>query len=626
MKLSLPFIQLPLTYDAPRLAQEIAALGESVWMPHPQGFPGNSMLPLLAVDGEPANESFAGEMKPTPHLARCPYLMQTMASLGATLGRSRLMRLSGHAEVTRHADQGYYWYDRVRVHVPIQTQPTVRFECGDAQVNMAAGTCWIFDTWRQHRVLNEADDQRIHLVCDTVGGEGFWAMAMQGRSHDGRALAGSWQPRHVAPDPKASTELVLERSNVPRVMSPWEVMHRIGFLFEEAVPHPGVAALQPVAARFTRQWQSLWAAHGEDERGWPAYRQAVDAFMAEVRRLTANATLKNELPFAGAMVAAVGKMAVGGRAAAAAPAGDMVGGNEGRAPSAAVQAAPAARARRTDARFERPVFIVSSPRSGSTMLFEAMARAAGVYTIGGESHALIEAMPELHPATNGIESNRLTAAAATPAVSETLRQRFLAALRDRDGAVPGPTGRLRMLEKTPKNSLRVPFLAEVFPEAEFVYLYRDPRETMGSMIDAWNSGRFRTYPNLPAWQGPAWSLLLIPGWRELIGKPLGEVVCAQWETATRLLLDDLAALAPERVHVVRYDTLKQDAEGELRRLCAATGLQWDRPLQSALPLSRYTLSPPDPDKWRRHAGAIEPQLRLIEPTMQRAARFAGLAA
>ena len=62
------------------------------------------------------------------------------------------MRLSGHAEVMPHVDVNYYWRERVRVHVPIVTQPTVRFVCGDAQVNMRDGECWIFDTWRTHHV------------------------------------------------------------------------------------------------------------------------------------------------------------------------------------------------------------------------------------------------------------------------------------------------------------------------------------------------------------------------------------------------------------------------------------------------------------------------------------------
>ncbi len=51
MKLAAPFIQLPLRFDAQTLAAEIDALGDTCWMPHPQGFPGNSMLPLIVVDG-----------------------------------------------------------------------------------------------------------------------------------------------------------------------------------------------------------------------------------------------------------------------------------------------------------------------------------------------------------------------------------------------------------------------------------------------------------------------------------------------------------------------------------------------------------------------------------------------
>lgn len=622
MKLAHPFIQLPLLFDAPRLASEVAALGESVWMPHPQGFPGNSMLPLVAVNGEPANESFSGAMQATPHLARCPYLMQTIAALGVTAGRSRLMRLSGHAEVTRHADQGYYWLDRVRVHVPLVTQPTVRFECGDAHVNMAAGECWIFDTWRQHRVLNDAEESRIHLVVDTVGGEQFWSMAAAGRSHDGQPLSERWSPRQVLPQQDATPELVLESVNVPKVMSPWELSARISFLLAEAQPHPGLARVQQAAGRLRNQWYPLWAAHGERESGWPAYRAAIDEFMQEMRRVGGQIVLKNEMLFAGSMLAQVGKMAVVLQSAAA----DAIRApDEARvvAPAATTISTPVTRSAATpiDAQFERPIFVVSSPRSGSTMLFEALAQARDVFTIGGESHTIIEGMPELSPVTNGLGSNRLTTMSATAAVATTLRERFRAALVDRDGRRPD-AGRVRMLEKTPKNSLRVPFLAQVFPEAQFVYLYRDPCETMGSMIDAWNSGRFRTYPGLPGWQGPAWSLLLIPGWPALIGKSLGEIVATQWDTATRLLLDDLEALPGGRVQTVRYDELHAAPEPTLQRLSTALGLERDRPLDGRLPLSRYTLSAPAPDKWRRHAAAIEPQLPRLRDTMARADAFA----
>lgn len=317
MKLQVPFIQLPLLFDAPALAEEIAALGEAVWKPHPQGFPGNSMLPLVAVDGDPDNEAFAGAMKPTPHLQRCPYLTQVFASFGATVGRSRLMRLAGQAEVTRHADQGYYWTERVRVHVPVLTQPTVRFECGDAAINMKAGECWIFDTWRQHRVLNDASESRIHLVCDTVGGGKFWELAARGRPH--AVPAKGWQVRSVAPSAEPAT-FHCESSNVPAVMSPWELSTHLGFLFNEALPHPQLAQLQQLAGRLLREWRGLWAQYGEAPQGRTAYRAAFDNFAVAARAQSQDVMLRNEMRWYEVMMAMISRVVVAQSAAARASA------------------------------------------------------------------------------------------------------------------------------------------------------------------------------------------------------------------------------------------------------------------------------------------------------------------
>ena len=134
---------------------------------------------------------------------------------------------------------------------------------------------------------------------------------------------------------------------------------------------------------------------------------------------------------------------------------------------------------------------------------------------------------------------------------------FVAQARDRGGAAGGD-GPLRLLEKTPKNALRVPFLAAAFPDASFVYLYRDPRETISSMLDAWRSGRFVTYRDLPGWGGPPWSLLLTPGGAELVGRPWWRSWPRQWATTTTTLLDDLAALDPGRWCVASYDRLVAD--------------------------------------------------------------------
>lgn len=55
----------------------------------------------------------------------------------------------------------------------------------------------------------------------------------------------------------------------------------------------------------------------------------------------------------------------------------------------------------------RPVFIVSPPRSGTSLLFETLARSPDLLSIGGESHQVIESVPGLHPAAR-IKANPST--------------------------------------------------------------------------------------------------------------------------------------------------------------------------------------------------------------------------
>lgn len=617
MKLPVPFVQLPLQFDAGVLAQEIAGFGQGHWREHPQKFTGNLWLPLLAVNGDPDNDSFAGPMRPTSYLLQCPYLMQVLSRIGAVWGRTRLMKLTGHAEVNPHFDLNYYWRARARVHVPVVTQPSVRFVCGEGEVNMAPGECWIFDTWRTHRVINGSDRERIHLVADTVGSDEFGELMRNARMPGSHEPEG-WRAAAVAPTAERQPPLRCESVNLPVVMTPWEMQQHVGFLLRETQPHPQLELVQQVTARFLAAWQALWSEFGTDTVGRAAYRRTLATYEQWLKGAASSLQLINGAPLPVAMRLMVLSVALAEEGAA---------GNGDEVRVGSVSTTPVAPATRTaqpvhDPVFERPIFIISPPRSGSTLLFETLAKAPGLFTVGRESHSLIEGTRGLGAAALGWESNRLGANAATPEITAELRQRFLAELRDRHGNAPQQMP-VCMLEKTPKNALRIPFLAKVFPEARFVFLYRDPRETLSSMIEAWESGRFRTYRKLPDWSGLPWSLLLVPGWRELSGRPLGEIVAAQWETTMRTLLDDLESLPAGRCHVARYDALLVDPAREMQRLCAALELGWDLAIKDGLPLSRYTVSAPAAGKWRRHEGIINPLLPGVQDTIERAERFVG---
>ena len=269
--------------------------------------------------------------------------------------------------------------------------------------------------------------------------------------------------------------------------------------------------------------------------------------------------------------------------------------------------------------FDRPIFIVSAPRSGSTLLFETLAQSPDVATIGGESHRVIEGVPELSMPARRWRSNRLIGEDASADVAERLAAAFRAALYDREGNPAA--GKVRMLEKTPKNALRVPFFNAVWPDAEFIFLYRDVRQTLASMMEAWASGYFRTYPRLPGWSGLPWSMLLVPGWEQLKGLPLPEIVARQWATTMDLLVSDLEALPPERVRAVDYGEFLAAATETVASLAQSVGIGWDRAI-AELPLSKTTVSRPSADKWKQVEGAIAAIWPIVAEIDGRARDFA----
>lgn len=610
MRLPRPFVRLPLAFDAARLATEVAQFGRAEWRPHPQGHPGNWSLPLIALDGDPAREGVAGPMRPTPQLARCPYIRQVMAELGAPLGRSRLMKLDARAEATAHVDINHYWMQRVRVHVPVVTLPEVRFLCGDAVTRMLPGECWIFDTWRRHNVLNPTPHERVHLVIDTVGSDAFWALVERSEA----------PPRQVPFAGDADRDLDCESINIPCVMSPWELeltwRDLLSDAYQAAAERAAIDALAAAAQPLLQRWRALWALYGDAPAGWPEFAELVVAFQRHTHALAAAIDLPNGVNLAaiidGSLVPALhtpARRAGGPSIAAHVP--DL--GQVGMPAGGAVPAAP---------RFDRPLIIVAAPRSGSSLLFETLAQAPGAYTVGGESHQQLESLSALRPEAHGYESNRLTAADATAEVTADIRRRFVAALRDRDGrALPANTAAFRLVEKTPKNALRIPFLDAIFPDALYVYLYREPEENLSSMIEGWQSGRFVMYAKLPGWPGPPWSFLLVPGWRELAGAPVAAIAAAQWQRTQEIVLDDLAALPPERVFALTYRDFLAAPETQVRRICAFAGLAWDRTLPASLPLSAHTVTAPAADKWRRHEAALAPHLPSLAATADRARAF-----
>ena len=284
MRLSKPFIRLPFRFDAARLAAESRALPSECWMPHPSGMVGNSAVALISSGGGD-NDSFDGEKKPTPHLAKCPYVRQTMASFGEVLSRSRLMRLDAGCEVGLHVDFNYHWFSRVRIHIPVVTNPAVSFHCGPETLHMAAGECWLFDSWRRHKVVNASAETRIHLVIDTSGSARFWAMVREAEQAGAEATAEA--ERLVPFAPESQVPLRLERYSASPVMAPGECSALVEDLIADFLANPAndpqlASAYAALLRGFAQDWRQLWQLHGAEPEGLAHYRRLIAATRARL--------------------------------------------------------------------------------------------------------------------------------------------------------------------------------------------------------------------------------------------------------------------------------------------------------------------------------------------------------
>ena len=263
-----------------------------------------------------------------------------------------------------------------------------------------------------------------------------------------------------------------------------------------------------------------------------------------------------------------------------------------------------------------PVFVIGCPRSGTTLLLDALRASGELAAVQSEGHILWDEFH--HPRDDGWGSD----AVGPEAIAHGERKYLHLAIRlfARGG---------RFVDKTPANCLRVEYLEELFPDATFVFLRRRGADNVGSLMDGWRARpRFVRYrlpeplTGLGDLDGSRWSFVLIPGWRDLRDAPLEEVCARQYMECNRAVLDARTTSSARWVDAT-YEELVSAPADELRRVYAELGLAFgDAAEQFARDLSsRQTataVSTPRPEKWReRNEEAIERILPQLAETERR---------
>jgi len=236
-----------------------------------------------------------------------------------------------------------------------------------------------------------------------------------------------------------------------------------------------------------------------------------------------------------------------------------------------------------------PVFIVGMPRSGSTLIEQILASHPQVFGAGERpdfGKALVGAL-----ARSEADHSKLNFDAMHDAT-----------------AVPDASRYLRITDKYPFNFINVGLIHLALPNARFIHSRRAPVEICLSIFS-------RIFQDVP------------------FGYDLGEL--GRYYRAYDALMAHWRAALPEGVMIeVQYEDLVDDLEGNVRRMLAHCGLDWDErclafhqtqrqvitasATQVRKPLFRTSL-----ERWRPAAELLQPLYDGLGPEMANAERGRG---
>ena len=253
----------------------------------------------------------------------------------------------------------------------------------------------------------------------------------------------------------------------------------------------------------------------------------------------------------------------------------------------------------------RPVVILGAGRSGTKFLRDLLVASGEVAAIPFDINYVWRYGNENSP------DDALDPATLTPEIIGSIRAtlaRLAGIKRKREARV--------LLEKTVSNTLRVPFVDAVLPNAIYVHLIRDGRAVAESSSRVWNKGpggmyllrKLRYFPwrnfRYAVWyfrnmlrsgdQKRVWGVRYPGIQRDLETRSLLEVCARQWQACIGEAQAALAAMPVDRVLQVRYEDLISD-DKTIRGVCSFCGIVDPAPVIDTFN-SRVDRS--NRDKWR----------------------------
>lgn len=232
-----------------------------------------------------------------------------------------------------------------------------------------------------------------------------------------------------------------------------------------------------------------------------------------------------------------------------------------------------------------PVIIIGAPRSGTNMLRDVLCGLPGVGTWPCDEinytwrHGNVTYPSDVFPAK-----------LATESVSRFIRSKFEALAKARNLNF--------VVEKTCANSLRVPFVDRILPDAKYIYIVRDGVDAVASAMKRWQASldlayilrkaRFVPFSDLPYYAiryigNRAYRLISrekrLAFWgprldemdKVIAGLTLSEICAVQWRECVSKADQAFNSISSKKVFRLYYESFVKDPKKLLPELCYFLG-------------------------------------------------------
>ncbi len=281
----------------------------------------------------------------------------------------------------------------------------------------------------------------------------------------------------------------------------------------------------------------------------------------------------------------------------------------------------------TNKSLKPPIFLIGNVRSGTSMFHD-------IFNLHNDVESWYEPRTIWVYGAPGRQHDRFTEKDATKGVKRYIRKRFIKHQQSHENR--------RIMEKTPSNIMRIPYVESIFPESKYLYIIREPFANLSSAEIRW---KFESnwhhlwvrFLECPKTQIPHYlKRFLVDRYRHYILRKeyfsiwgvrypgiyedlkkisLEELICKQWVACSKQAEEDFAKLDPSKVMAIRYEDFVENPVDMYRKIATHFNLEVTEKIETQI---SEMVDSGRQDKWKRlDTGVLKRCIPILKDEMKK---------